>query len=280
MKKIVALLCALTCVLGLTACGSEADYSASSLSNAEQAKTISTVMVLPYLSSFADDEVADYYLEEYKKEEMEAIAESMFYTYITTYGTNLGISQVNVDGSAFLSGITSFNSALKTIGEVQEIGEPTVKITDEDITVTVPVVGSLKTAKAEFIYSNDIFLTLEAAALNPEATLGDKMTQAALNTLIGMGTVFVVLILISAIISCFGLISKLEAKMKGEKKEKEVERNVNEVAMDNTIAQIIEKEELSDDLELIAVIAAAIAASEGQTSTDGFVVRSIRKVRR
>ena len=48
-------------------------------------------------------------------------------------------------------------------------------------------------------------------------------------------------------------------------------------AVDNTIAQIIEKEELSDDLELVAVIAAAIAASEGAASTDGFVVRSIKR---
>ena len=48
-------------------------------------------------------------------------------------------------------------------------------------------------------------------------------------------------------------------------------------AVDNTIAQIIEKEELSDDLELVAVIAAAVAASQGASSTDGFVVRSIRK---
>jgi len=32
----------------------------------------------------------------------------------------------------------------------------------------------------------------------------------------------------------------------------------------------------SDDLELVAVITAAIAAQEG-TSTDGFVVRSIRR---
>ena len=39
----------------------------------------------------------------------------------------------------------------------------------------------------------------------------------------------------------------------------------------------IEKEELSDDLELVAVISAAIAAYEGSGSTDGFVVRSIRK---
>lgn len=280
MKKIIALLCALTCVLGLTACGSEEEYSASSLNNAEQAKIISTVMALPYLSSFADDEVADFYLKEYKKEEMEAIAESMFYNYISTYGANLGISQVNVNGSAFLSGITSFNSAFDTIGELVEIGEPTAKITDEDITITVPVVGTLKTANAEFIYSNDIFLTLEAAALNPEASFGDKMSRAALNTLIGMGTVFVVLILISVLISSFSLISKLEKMMKDKKAAKEQQKDVNETAVDNTIAQIIEKEELSDDLELVAVIAAAIAASEGQASTDGFVVRSIRKVRR
>ena len=48
---------------------------------------------------------------------------------------------------------------------------------------------------------------------------------------------------------------------------------------DNAIAQIVsnEEENVEDDLELIAVITAAIAASEG-TSTDGLVVRSIRKV--
>ena len=41
-----------------------------------------------------------------------------------------------------------------------------------------------------------------------------------------------------------------------------------------------EIEELADDTELVAVIAAAIAAFEGKQSTDGFVVRSIRKARR
>ena len=39
-------------------------------------------------------------------------------------------------------------------------------------------------------------------------------------------------------------------------------------------------EDVTDDGELVAVIAAAIAASEGKTSTDGFVVRSIRKINR
>ena len=36
----------------------------------------------------------------------------------------------------------------------------------------------------------------------------------------------------------------------------------------------------NDDMELVAVIAAAVAAFEGKQSTDGFVVRSIRKARR
>ncbi len=39
-----------------------------------------------------------------------------------------------------------------------------------------------------------------------------------------------------------------------------------------------EEEALTDDVELVAVLAAAIAASEN-TSPDSFVVRSIRKVK-
>ena len=50
--------------------------------------------------------------------------------------------------------------------------------------------------------------------------------------------------------------------------------------IDNAVTQIAAQEEAeADDTELVAVIAAAIAASEGAASTDGFVVRSIRKVR-
>ena len=53
-----------------------------------------------------------------------------------------------------------------------------------------------------------------------------------------------------------------------------------ETAADNAVAQIVENETVQeDDLELIAVIAAAIAASEGAASTDGYVVRSIRRIR-
>ena len=48
-------------------------------------------------------------------------------------------------------------------------------------------------------------------------------------------------------------------------------------AADKAIEQIIEKEELNDNLELAAVIAAAVAAYEGAASSDGYVVRSIKR---
>ncbi len=91
----------------------------------------------------------------------------------------------------------------------------------------------------------------------------------ALNTLMGMGTVFVVLILISLIIYCFRYISVLSDKMSGREKKQEKQPEVPQTAEQPGQA-------LTDDLELVAVISAAIAANEG-TSTDSFVVRSIHR---
>ena len=101
--------------------------------------------------------------------------------------------------------------------------------------------------------------------------MGEKMSKAALNTVICMSIVFIVLIFISLIISCFKVFPYLEAK-KREKAAQKVE------AQDAVVTQIEQREEqqLTDDTELVAVIAAAIAAYEG-TSTSDFVVRSIRR---
>ncbi len=271
----------ITCIFGLTACGAEKTLSAADESNLETAKVISTEFIVPYLSNFFDDAIADEYLGEYNKEEMKYIAESVLSNIISMYsqyGYDMGVSKIYVDGHGFLSGITSFNLAHESMGDVVEIGEPTAKISGDEIMVYVPVTGTLKNAEAEIIFSNDLFLTVKASALNVDATMGDLMVRASLDTLLGMGTVFLVLILISFIISAMGLIPKMQAKF-SKKNEKEELQTIKEVAVDNTIAQIIKKEEMSDT-ELVAVIAAAIAASQGATSTDGFVVRSIRKVRR
>lgn len=100
-------------------------------------------------------------------------------------------------------------------------------------------------------------------------TLLGKLQTAGGNTLLGMGVVFLVLIFISFIISCFGFIPKIVDSFGKKNKASEEAATPSESTVSIT-------EETTDDSELIAVIAAAIAASE-HTSTDSFVVRSIRR---
>lgn len=108
--------------------------------------------------------------------------------------------------------------------------------------------------------------------------MADKIITGLLNTLLGMGSVFAVLILIAFIISCMAIIPKL---MEG-KKSAAVKPPVAAPAAapvkkaEAPVVQPAAKEELVDDLELVAVITAAIAASE-HVSTDSFMVRSIKR---
>lgn len=118
------------------------------------------------------------------------------------------------------------------------------------------------------------FLLLESMA--------ETLSKAGINTIICVSVVFCVLIFISLVISLFQFIPKAEAAIANRKAKKAEEKVIGEKAIEAAVSQIEanETEALTDDLELVAVIAAAIAASNGATSTDGFVVRSIRKVKR
>lgn len=124
--------------------------------------------------------------------------------------------------------------------------------------------------------------------------MAERLLHAGLNTLVGLSVVFAVLILIAWIISLFKYIPKLEAylaersRKKAEKKrlkalKKQGNKTQSEELVDKTFEQIVQKEELSDelsnDMEIVAVITAAICAATGNSS-DSFVVRSVRKVRR
>lgn len=101
---------------------------------------------------------------------------------------------------------------------------------------------------------------------------GEILEKAGLNTVLGMGTVFCVLIFISIIIWLLKFIPAIEQFFRGRKaKEAPAQAEKEEV-----VQAVPEAADLTDDLELVAVISAAIAAAEG-TSTDGFVVRSIRR---
>ena len=263
MKKLLALVCMITCIQGLTACGSEKTYSELEQTKINTAEIYATQTLVPLLEKYSTDVFIDEFAQH--------TAEELEYVFEVQQG-------VLIEGYAFRTALNSFNSTIWDIGGIVEIGEAVGEIDDKQIIVTVPVTGVTGEAEAEVIVSNDLFMRLESAALNPVESFGDLMKKAALNTLIGMGTVFGVLVLIIFIISAFGFIPKIQKHFENKKAKK-----VETTGIDNAVAQITQQEseaELSDDLELVAVIAAAVAAYEGSASTDGFVVRSIRKARR
>ena len=261
MKKFMALICMMACIFGLTACGNEEPLTEYEQYKVENAQQIASDYIVPILSQYMDD-VRVHDLDEYTAEEIEYMLESQ-----------LGLK---VDGYAFSTAIGSFYSAMASMGTISEVGEISAEIDGDQIIVEVEIIGEKKNGTAEIILSNDMFWKMQSAALNPESGMGELMGKAALNTLIGMGTVFCVLILISFIISYFKIISKVQDNAAKKKAAKE-----NSAAgVENAVAQIVEQEavvEETDDLELVAVIAAAVAACQGAASTEGFVVRSIRR---
>lgn len=112
----------------------------------------------------------------------------------------------------------------------------------------------------------------EATPENEDAESGD-FGKAGLNTLMGMGTVFVVLIFISFIISLFALFAMFGKKPAAKEEVK---------AAPAPVAPAPAPQATSNDDEIAAVIAAAIAAYEADSNVyevpaDGLYVRSIKK---
>ena len=265
--------CMLACIFGLAACGSEKELTEYEKNKVAVAQEIAVESVIPLLDSYTEENEEND-LSEFTMEEIAYQVEREQYQLYQMTGQRM----FGVDGYAFYSAVESFRSGMDSVGGIQSVGTVTSKIDGDQIIVDVEIVGVKKDAVVEVIFSNDRFLVMESAALNPVSTMGELMTGAALNTLIGMGTVFTVLILISCIISCFRVIPAIQKKFADNKTKKTTEKESSGV--DNAVTQIVDQEEISgDDLELAAVIAAAIAAFEGSASTDGFVVRSIRRQR-
>ena len=261
-KRILTLFCVIACVFGLTACGSaEKSYTEMEQNKLEQCEAISQY-VYEFVSGL-DDESVKVLTKEYKKHENAAVFESRFGGIEAKYGAIEGM-------------ITTYKQMESEMGGIVETGDLTSDIVGKEIEVTMPVTGNNCDGQIVFTYTNDLFTKfLEGNAVANTSfaqkmhEAGTHMGDAGLNTLLGMGSVFIVLILISFIIASFGLFKK-----KPEAKKEEV-KQVAPVTSN-------EPEDLTDDTELVAVIMAAIRAYEGAgaVSADGFVVRSIKKANR
>ena len=143
---------------------------------------------------------------------------------------------------------------------------------------TVDKSGKTTTATLEMDYTgrdvqivyvfNTFDMSVNAINIQPVYSLGELMSKAGMNVVMGMGTVFIILIVISLIIYAFNIIPYLTNKKKKS-------APAAEASAEPAVAAA-PAENLVDDGELVAVIAAAIAASTG-AATDSFVVRQIRR---
>lgn len=181
-------------------------------------------------------------------------------------------------GEGFLGALDAWQAGVEECGEYMGHGAFEYTVSQTELSVSTEAEFSGRNADLEVIYKADIRgnLYLDSLTIGGKYTMGEILKKAGLNTLLGMGTVFVVLIIISVIISLLKYIPKLLDALSGKNAKETAQEKTEERAP--AAAEAAVEETAADDGELVAVIAAAIAAAEG-TSTDGFVVRSIKRRR-
>lgn len=248
MKKLIACICMLTCILSLTACGKEQKV----LSEMEQAFVDTTKEMVVSLEAMPVDQ-----LEQIVNTRNEAIAED--------HETALAVK----------ASYKSYLDSKEELGAYAPLSTDyaTVEITEDETVVVIEGTFLKRTGKITAHYSwNGNLLSF---SVEPLYTRAELVGQAGLNTVIGMGIVFIVLIFIAFLISLFKYINKAETYFANRKRAKE-EAAFTPVDPANAPVLYEEEEELVDDLELVAVITAAVAASMN-TSVDNLVVRSIKR---
>lgn len=242
MKKFTSILAVITCVFALTACGGT---EANTLSGTPLDASMEASVV-----SYGEQLVA----------EIDSIVRQ-------------GQAEQYSDDAVFGPALSTYETSLDDIGEIQGYNNEQAVINDDgDYVINIGIDGSGHDADVVITVSSSG--TPSNVSTNVRYSFEELMEQAALNTVLGMGTTFIILIVLACIISAFSLIGKSQ-----EKKNKKAAA-LKEAQAPAPAAAVVQPEApAADDNELIAVIAAAVAASEGKTTTDGFVVRSIRKAR-
>jgi len=182
---------------------------------------------------------------------------------------------VPISGENFLTMMDAWNAALEECGTFIDRGDYTMEVTNDGPVLNAEVNFSDRDAAVEFAFDDKG--SMESLTVSAEYTTGEILQKAGLNTVLGMGTTFVVLIFLSFIIWLLKYIPVLEKKFRKSPETAAVPAAAPAPVQTAPIAgETPEGPDAADDTELAAVIAAAVAAAEG-TSPDGFVVRSIKR---
>ncbi len=254
-KKISLLLCAVAVMLCFTACGSSREAGDAEYNDAAIEQTME--FMIQYCTN-ADESM---------REEFRNMKE-------LNLDFQLIQSGIPVTAESFLGALNAWDAAVKECGEYEEHGEFTSEVTNDGYKVSADAKFSDRDATITFIFDSQSYM--ETMTVDAKYTTREILTKAGLNTLLGMGTVFAVLIFISLLIAQFKVIPALF----GPKKKEEPVSTPSVSAP--VSAPEVETSPETDDAELIAVIAAAIAAAREESGADeagegGFFVRSIRR---
>ena len=191
-------------------------------------------------------------------------------------------SILSIPSTSAVSSVQSWMEVKEELGDFVSVEDHEITVEDDTITVVSDCNFANGTGSVTTTISRDD-LSMEGMVFSTgEQTLGEKMKEAALNTLMGVGVVFVMLLFLCLVFAQIKHVNKLAALF--EKKEPfaehvaSVDAPAAAVAAPVTTGISAAAADPMKDGALVAVIAAAIAAAEG-TSVDGFVVRSIKKRR-
>ena len=191
-------------------------------------------------------------------------------------------SILSIPSTSAVSSVQSWMEVKEELGDFVSVEDHEITVEDDTITVVSDCNFANGTGSVTTTISRDD-LSMEGMIFSTgEQTLGEKMKEAALNTLMGVGVVFVMLLFLCLVFAQIKHVNKLAALF--EKKEPfaehvaSVDAPAAAVAAPVTTGVSAAAADPMKDGALVAVIAAAIAAAEG-TSVDGFVVRSIKKRR-
>ena len=212
------------------------------------------------MESLAEFIITNYaQMEDTDMEEFKSLSEyQLNYTLMT--------SGLPIEAGDFVGMLNAWMAAEKECGAYVSHGDYEFEEKSSGFVVSTEAQFEDRAATISFTFDEDE--NLESLDVAAKMEMSEILTKAGLNTLLGMGTVFAVLIFLAWII---GLMKYIPVVL-----DKLFKKNAEPVAAPAPVVEEVAAVEEVDDLELIAVITAAIAAQEG-TSTDGFVVRSIRR---
>ena len=239
-RKLKSLL-AMVCVLALTLAMSVCAFAADTVTEDEAANYKSAAETLiSQIAGFSDEEIENY------------LAQDDAFTTAT---------------------MESWKSVKDELGAYSSIVSQDVE-KDGDV-VTISTVAQFEKAKADVVLMLDLGQQMYTSmTYSVQYSLAANMQRAGMNTLMGIGIVFLMLLFLSFVIGLFKYIEKFQNV--GKKKAAEEAPKAEEAPAPAITQSEAADEDFADDLELVAVISAAIAAYEN-TSGDSFVVRSIKK---